>query len=366
MKVKAAVLYEVNKPLVVEEVDLEGPGPGEVLVRIVGVGLCHSDLNMIEGLHPIGLPVVLGHEGAGIVEEVGEGVTTLSVGDHVAITGLPYCGKCWYCLSGQPVHCQEALLPMMTGVPLCGKCHLSKDGVDLHHFLGQASFAEKAVVAERSAIKVREDVPLDKICLLSCAVATGLGAVVHTAQVELGANVVIIGCGGIGLSAVQGAVLAAAAKIVAVDVVEKKLEFATQFGATHTINASQEEPIARALEITGGRIDYAFEATGKAEAMALAFNMVRPGGTAVAVGAAPLGAQLGIDAMSLVMSGKTIKGSMGGGLKPHVHIPAYVELYREGRLKLDEMVTQTLSLDKINEGFEAMKKGEVVRSVVVF
>lgn len=368
MKIKAAVLYEHNTPLVIEEIDLAPPGPGEVLVKIAAVGLCHSDLHVIKNslnsYHP--LPVVLGHEAAGIVEAVGEGVTRLMPGDHVSLIGMPHCGNCWYCAHGEPALCEVAFPVFMTSGRLAsGETRLSKNGQELNHFLAQSSFAEYAVVDEGEAIKIPDDMPLDKACLLGCAMVTGVGAVVNAANVEVGSHVAVIGCGGIGMSVIQGAVLAGANKIVAVDLNDKKLEMARKFGATHVINPTKEEPIMRAVEICDGRVDYAFEAIGLSATMDQALNMVRRGGAAVIVGAGALGDKWAIEPINFML-GKRILGTLGGNVRHRVDIPAYAELYKAGKLNIDDMVTQTIPLEKINEGFETLERGDAIRTVVVF
>jgi S-(hydroxymethyl)glutathione dehydrogenase/alcohol dehydrogenase len=353
---KAAVLYELNKPLVIEEIDIDDPGPGQVMVKTVSAGVCHSDLHQIDGLWPIDLPVVLGHEGAGIVERVGEGVTYVQPGDHVVMNFIPFCGTCRYCQSGRPVLCTQGR----------GSAdHLHKGGQSIGVFLSVSSFAERMVVPENGVVKVREDAPLDKLSIMGCAVATGVGAVLNTAKVEAGSSVAVIGIGGVGLCVIQGAALAGAYPIIAIDVLERKLEMARQFGATHFVNASEKEPVEAVRALTDGGADYAFEVIGKPEAISQAFDMVHAGGEAIMVGVSPFGSKTSIDTNGLIAE-KVLKGCVYGSIRQRVDIPRYVDLYMAGRLKLDELVSCSFPLDGINEAFAVMKAGEVARGVVVF
>jgi S-(hydroxymethyl)glutathione dehydrogenase/alcohol dehydrogenase len=354
--VKAAVLYEVNKPLVIEDIDIDDPGPGQVMVKTVSTGVCHSDLHQIEGLWPIDLPVVLGHEAAGVVEKVGEGVTYVQPGDHVVMNFIPFCGACRYCQSGRPVLCTEG-----RGVAN----HLHKGNQRLTVFISVSSFAEHMVAPENGVVKVRREAPLDKLGIMGCAVATGVGAVLNTARVEAGSSVAVIGMGGVGLNVVQGAALVAADRIIAVDILDKKLEMAQQFGATHCVDAAREDPVKAVHALTGGGADYAFEVIGSPEAVSQAFDMVHAGGEAVMVGLSPYGSKAAIDTRGL-LSEKVLKGCTYGSIRPRVDIPRFIDLYMAGRLKLDELVTRTYPLEGINEAFAAMKAGEVARSIVTF
>ena len=277
MKIKAAILYEFQAPLNVEEVDLEPPQEGEVLVKLAGVGVCHADLDISKGSFPISMPVVLGHEGAGIVEQVGAGVTTVKPGDHVVLTGAASCGKCRNCVSGIPSLCEVFGPLLFKGTLPRGQKRLSKNGQDLNHIFMQSSFAEYAVVPQEAAIKVREDAPLDTIGFLGCGGMTGIGSVVNTARVEAGASVVIFGCGGVGMSALIAARLVGAGKLIAVDALDYKLSVAEELGASHTINATSENLVRHIKQITEGGADYAFAAVGRADAIAQAFDAVRPG-----------------------------------------------------------------------------------------
>jgi S-(hydroxymethyl)glutathione dehydrogenase/alcohol dehydrogenase len=353
---KAAVLYEVNKPLVIEEIDIDEPGPDQVMVKTVSAGICHSDLHQIEGRWPINVPVVLGHEGAGIVERVGEGVTYVQPGDHVVMNFKPFCGTCRFCQSGRPVLCTQASSDAK---------HLHKGGQPIDDFLSVSSFAERMLAPESGVVKVRDDAPLDKLSIMGCAVATGVGAVVNTAKVEAGSSVAVIGIGGVGLSVIQGAALVGAYPIIAIDLLERKLGMAREFGATHFVNASEKNPVEAVVALTDGGADYAFEVIGSPEAISQAVDMVHPGGQAIMVGVSPFGSKTSIDTRKLLEE-RTIRGCVYGSIRPRVDIPRYIDLYMAGRLKLDQMVTRSFPLEGINEAFAAMKAGEVARSVIVF
>ncbi|MGB6836182.1 MAG: Zn-dependent alcohol dehydrogenase [Dehalococcoidia bacterium] len=353
---KAAVLYEVNKPLVIEEIDIDEPGPGQVMVKTVSSGVCHSDLHFIEGLWPTELPVVLGHEAAGVVERVGEGVTYVQPGDHVVMNFIPFCGTCRFCQTGRPVLCTQG-----RGSPE----HLHKGDQRINVFISVSSFAERVVAPESGVVRVREDAPLDKLGIMGCAVATGVGAVLNTAKVEAGSSVAVIGLGGVGLNVVQGAALAAADPIIAVDVLDRKLEMAEGFGATHFVNASKDNPVKAVRALTGGGADYAFEVIGNPEAISQAFDMVHAGGEAIMVGLSPFGSKTSIDTRGL-LSEKVLRGCSYGSIRPRVDIPRFIDLYMAGRLKLDELISRTYPLEGINEAFAAMKAGEVARSIITF
>ena len=358
---KAAVLYEAKKPLVVEDIEIEEPKRGEVLVKVAAAGACHSDLHFIEGSWPYPLPVVVGHEGAGTVERVGEGVTLVQPGDHVILTWVAPCGLCRNCVRGKPYLCSASQTVAMKD----GTSRLKKGDQKVNHMLGVSSFAEYLVAHETAVVKIREDAPLDKVALIGCAVTTGVGAVVNTAKVEMGSSVAVFGCGGVGLNVVQGANLAGASKIIAIDVLDNKLEVAKQLGATHLVNASKDDPVRKVREITGGGADYSFEVVGIPELVTQAFDAVAPGGTAVMVGMPPIGAPLTINSMGLFM-GKALRGAYYGSARVRVDMPALVDLYMAGKLKLDELITRTYSLEGANDAFEAMKKGEVARGVIKF
>lgn len=362
---KAAVLYEVNKPVQVEEVTLDEPQSQEVLVKLVATGVCHTDLHFIKGEMPQPLPVVLGHEGAGIVEKVGPGVTTLKPGDHVVLMVAYSCGKCRYCIVGQPAMCVEWLGYHMMGTLPSGMKRLRKGKQELNHFFSQSSFAEYAVVHERTAIKIREDAPLDVVCLLGCGTSTGIGAVLNTAGLRAGESIVIYGCGGVGLSAVMAAKLAGAGKLIAVDTVDMKLETAKDLGADYVINASQENPQQRVMELTGGGADYAIECIGNVNVMAQAFSSIHNGGKCVVAGMAPLGDMLTLAPYELLL-GKTLVGCVQGHIKAPIDVPRYVDLYMAGKLPIDKLVTKRYSLADINKALENLDKGKVVRAVIRF
>ncbi len=352
---RAAVLYQLNGPLVVEEIDIDGPGPEQVMVSTAAVGVCHSDLHRIEGRTPTGLPAVLGHEAAGIVEKVGEGVSYVQPGDHVIMNFRPFCGACRFCQMGQPVLC--------TGARGAAD-HLHRGDQRLNAF-GTAAFAERMVAHQSGVVKVREDAPLDKLSIMGCAVATGVGAVLNAARVQAGSSVAVIGLGGVGLNVVQGAALAAADPIIAIDVLDHKLKLAEQLGATHFVNAAKEDPVEAVRDLTGGGADHSFEVIGSPEAISQALDMVHMAGQAVVLGVAAVGAKASINARDL-HSQKVLRGCVYGSIRPRVDIPRFVDLYMRGKLKLDELITRTYRLDDINDAFATMKAGEVARSVITF
>lgn len=362
---KAAVLYERKAPVKVEAVDLDPPRAGEVLVKVVANGVCHSDYSVIHGVVPLPLPVVLGHEGAGIVEEVGSGVTLAKPGDHVVLSAIPYCGQCYYCSLGEFVQCDNTAVVMGRGTMPDGTCRLCKNGTALHHMVGLSSMAEYAVVAERACIRIPSEIPLQSACLVGCGVMTGVGAAINTANVGAGSSAVVIGCGGVGVNVIQGCVLAGAATIIAVDLLDNKLEAAAQFGATHTINPQRQDVLKTVRSLTDGRgADYAFEVIGLGKTIEMAYACVRRRGMAVVVGAAAREDRVTLPAASF-LSEKILKGSAYGSSRPRVDLPRLIDLYVKKKLKLDELVTHTYSLDEVNEAMTALEKGEVVRSVIV-
>jgi len=370
---KAAVCYEIGKPLQVEEVTLDKPKDHEVLIKIMACGTCHSDLHFMRGDMPMPTPVVVGHEGAGIVEKVGRGVTTLKPGDHVILMVGFSCGKCSFCAGGRPTLCVENLpIQMMATLP-GGEKRLHKGDQELHHLFGLACFAEYAVVHERSAVKVREDAPLEVVCLLGCGTSTGIGAVLNTAGLRAGESIAIYGCGGVGLGAVMAAKLAGAGMTIAVDKVDRKLKMAKELGADYIINASQENPQERIASLTGKDVltplqagaDYALECIGNAEVMMQAFASIHIGGKCVVMGMAPLGAMLNIAPWEFNL-GKTITGSTQGDIKPLVDVPRYVDLYMNGKLPLNKLISKSYRLDQINEAYGALERGEIIRGVVRF
>jgi NDMA-dependent alcohol dehydrogenase len=363
---KAAVLYEVKQPLRVEEVQLDGPHQGEVLVKIGAAGVCHSDYHFMNGDLPIGLPTVLGHEGAGVVEEVGAGVTSVAPGDHVVLLFRPHCGHCEFCSQGRPALCSMAGQLRNTGHLLDGSSRLHRDGLEIKHFLGVSCFAERAVVPEQGCVLISPEIPLEVAALVGCAVMTGVGAVMNTAKVTPGTAVLVIGAGGIGLNCVMGAALLGAHPIIAADIVDSKLETAMEFGATHVVNAKEQDLVEGVRELTGGEgVDFAFEAIGNTRAISQAFQALRRGGVATAVGIAPAGSETSISAGELVYQEKTLKGSYYGGAHPHADMPRLLQLYRAGKLPIDRLISRRYPLDQVNEAYRALLAGEVARSVLI-
>ena len=363
---KAAVLRETKRPLSVEDLQIASPGDGEVLVKIGAAGVCHSDSHFMNGDLAITLPCVLGHEGAGVVEAVGAGVTQLKPGDHVVLLFRAACGRCEYCAKGRPALCAMAGQLRNTGRLLDGTSRLSRDGEEIRHFLGVSCFAERTVVPVQGAVKIRDDIPFEIAALMGCSVLTGVGAAVNTAAVEPGASVLVIGAGGVGLNCVMGAALAGAKQVITADLSDSKLEMSLDFGATHTVNAGENDLVAAVREMTGGEgVDYAFEAIGNPKAMRQAFESVRRGGTATAVGIARMGSEMSIDAGELVYQEKTLKGSYYGTTRPHRDIPRFLDLYSAGQLPLDKLVSRRYPLEQVNEAFDALLAGEVARSVLI-
>lgn len=363
---KAAILYEVDKPFVVEEIDKPRPREREVLVRMVATGLCHTDLSAANGSIPVPLPIVLGHEGAGIVDAVGEGVTRLRPGDHVILSVFPYCGNCEYCLKGKQYLCRTAAGSHFSGLMADGSRRLKgKNGQELNHFFAQSSFAEFAVVHENTAAKIREDAPLDKVCILGCGANTGIGSVLNTARVQAGETMAAFGCGGVGLSGIMAGKVAGAGKIIAVDIDDKKLSLARELGATHTINSAKMDPVKEIMEITELGVDYAFEYIGNTNVMTQAFDSTAPGGKTVIVGAGPVGSKLSIDNMAL-LTPKTIEGCVEGSVRPQVDFPRYVEMFMNKKLPIDRVITHTFPFKEINEAVQFMKSGEMVKGVLIF
>ncbi|GIX46128.1 MAG: alcohol dehydrogenase [Candidatus Tectimicrobiota bacterium] len=362
---KAAVLYEPGTPLVIEEVQLDPPKAGEVKVRVAANGACHSDLHVMTGDMRMPMPIVLGHEAAGIVAEVGPGVTSVREGDHVVLSFSPVCGTCYYCTQGRPQLCERK--PPQPGVLLDGTTRLHKNGQPIYHFAFTAAFAEETVVPESCVIKIREDIPLDRACLVGCGVMTGVGAAINTAQVRPGSSVAVIGCGGVGLNVVQGAALAGARRIIAIDLLDAKLELAKVFGATDTINPTRDEPWQAVRDLTEGRgVDYAFEVISTPKTIELAFKMTAPGGVCTIVGVSPEKARISLNPNVFVGMEKTLKGSYYGSARPRLDMPRLLDLYMQGRLKIDELVSRTVPLEQVNEAYALLQKGEVARSVIKF
>ena len=359
---RAAVLKTIPGQLDVEDVNVGEPGPSEVLVRTSAAGLCHSDLHFMTGAYPYPTPTVLGHESAGVVEAVGPGVTYVEAGDHVITCLSVFCGKCEHCLSGYPNRCAKQGLSRDFGGPQ----RLSMgDGSACHQFLHLSSFAEYMLVHENAVVKIRKDMPLDRAALIGCSVTTGLGAVFRTAAVPATATVAVIGCGGVGLNVVQGAKLAGASRVIAVDMNETKLALAREFGATDVVNASTGDAVSQVAALTGGGVEYSFEAIGLKQTAEQAWQILAPGGTATVVGMIPVGQSVELNGFDF-LSEKKIQGSNMGSNRFRFDMPRYVDLYMDGKLMLDELVSARIKLDEVNDGFEAMKTGEIARSVIVF
>ncbi len=360
---KAAVLYEKQKPLIVEELTLEGPHQREVLVKLAASGVCHSDLHYIKGDRPHLVPTVLGHEGAGTVEEVGPGVTYAKPGDHVVLSFVPTCGRCSYCLDGRHNLC-NARGELRGGTLLDGTGRLRLGQQEIYHHNGLSTFAEYAVVPEDNLVLVRDDAPLDKLVLIGCGVSTGVGAAIHTAKVRPGSKVVVIGAGGVGLNVIQGAALAGAEMIIAVDIHGPKLELSLEFGATHLINAATDDVTDRVRDITNGEmVDYAFEVIGTAGTVGQALHSTRKGGVTVVVGNPPSGTQFTVDPDFLHMD-RVLMGCTYGSCYPRADIPRFVDLYLAGKLKLDELISRTFTLEEINTAFDLLDRGELARSII--
>ncbi|HEX6231123.1 MAG TPA: zinc-binding dehydrogenase [Actinomycetota bacterium] len=359
---RAAVLYGFGEPLVIEELELDPPKAGEVTLRMAASGVCRSDWHTIRGVHPHPVPVVLGHEGSGVVEEVGEGVRGLAPGDHVVCSWLPYCGECGRCAAGRPVLC-ERMQVFDDGYLADGTTRFHIGDRRIGHNV-PSSFAERVVVPANTAIPVDRSLPLEQLALLGCAVTTGVGAVLNTARVRPGGPVVVIGCGGVGLSAIQGARIASASPIVAVDVVPSKLELARELGATGTV-LSAEDVERRILDATGGGAEYVFEALGRPETIELATRVLAPGGTAVLVGMAAPEARVPLDALTMTMGERSVTGSWYGSVVPPRDLPWLADLVRRGELRLEPMIARTCALDRIGEALAAFERGEDARWVIV-
>jgi S-(hydroxymethyl)glutathione dehydrogenase/alcohol dehydrogenase len=360
--VRAAVLHRVPGEIEITEVRVDKPGPHEVLVRTGATGLCHSDLHVLDGQLPARFPVLLGHESAGVIEAVGDQVTGLAPGDHVITCLSVFCGHCDHCLTGFPNRCENPETRRRSSDPP----RLSlEDGTAVAQFTNLGSFAEQQLVHEHALVKVVDDIPLDRAALIGCAVITGVGAVWHTAKVQPGETVAVIGCGGIGLNCVQGARIAGAGRIIAIDRIAGKLALAEEFGATDVVNAAEVDPVAAVMELTGGGVHHAFEAIGLKVTAEQAFAMLRTGGTATVIGLLPLGDKVELPAFAL-FGERRLQGSRMGSNRFRVDMPRLVDLYLQGRLKLDELVSARIGMGEVNEGFAAMKGGEVARSVIVF
>ncbi len=358
---KAAVFREVGKPLEIEEVSISKPGPREVLIRTAAAGVCHSDLHFVEGLYPAATPMVLGHESAGVVEQVGSDVTYVKPGDHVITCLSVFCGHCEECLTGHMSLCSSS----ETRRGSDEEPRLSMNEEKVQQFADLSSFAEQMLVHEHAIVKIREDMPLDRAALIGCGVTTGVGSVFHTARVEPGSTVAVIGCGGVGLSCINGAALAGAGRVIAVDMVDSKLDMAKTFGATDVVNGNNGDVVEQVRELTGGGVHYSFEAIGLKQTAEQAFSMIRPGGTATIIGMIPVGVKIELTGSAFLQE-KKIQGSMMGSNRFRVDMPRFVDYYLAGKLHLDEMVSKRIGLADVNEAFADMKSGNVARSVILF
>ena len=358
---KAAVLREVNVPMEIEDVEVSKPGPREVLVRTSAAGICHSDMHFYNGTYPGQFPMVLGHESAGVVEQVGSDVHYVKPGDHVITCLSVFCGHCEKCLTGHMSLCQEP----ETNRSGEEEPRLSQAAAPVQQFAQLGSFAEMMLVHEHALVKIRDDMPMDRAALIGCGVTTGVGSVIHTAAVEPGSTVAVIGCGGIGLSCINGAAIAGAARVIAVDMVASKLELARKFGATDVVDASDGEAVQKVIEMTGGGVHYSFEAIGLKSTAEQAFQMLRSGGTATVIGMIPPGDMVSLHGVDFLAE-KKIQGSMMGSNRFRVDMPRFVDFYLQGRLHLDDLVSNRIKLSDINEGMAALETGEVARSVIMF
>ncbi|HVN86064.1 MAG TPA: Zn-dependent alcohol dehydrogenase [Candidatus Binatia bacterium] len=361
--VKGAVLYEFFQPLKVESVALKPPRAGEVVVKLAASGVCHSDLSVVQAKLPFPPPCILGHEGAGIVEEVGKEVTGLKEGDHVVLAWVQSCGACHYCIAGRSHLCESGTQAALAGE----EGVFEKDGVEIRRMAGVASFAERTVVRASAAIKIPADVPLDKACLVGCGVMTGVGAATNTAKVRPGETVAVFGCGGVGLNVIQGAGLCGAARIIAVDLMPNKLELAKVFGATDVVNAKDVDAVDAIRSLTDGvGVDYAFEVIGAPAVIQQAFLSLKRGGKAVIVGVPGFGTEVAFMGAAFPLEEKSVLGSLYGSGNLRRDMPGLIDLYMQKRLKLDELISRRIGLDDVNSAFDAMEKGEVARSVIVY
>lgn len=369
MKSRAAVAIKAGQPLEITEIDVQGPKQGEVLVRMVATGVCHTDAFTLSGEDPEGIfPSVLGHEGGGVVEEVGAGVSSVKPGDHVIPLYTPECGQCSFCTSGKTNLCQAIRLTQGQGLMPDGSSRFSLNGETVYHYMGTSTFSEYSVMPEISIAKINQKAPLDKVCLLGCGITTGIGAVLNTAKVEAGATVAVFGLGGIGLSVVQGAVMAGASRILAVDLNEDKFEMAKMLGATDFINPSRyDRPIQEVIvDLTNGGVDYSFECIGNTKVMRAALECCHKGwGESVIIGVAGAGQEISTRPFQLV-TGRVWRGTAFGGVRGRTELPGYVDNYMAGKINIDDMVTHTMGLEEINKAFDLMHDGKSIRSVVIF
>ncbi len=363
---KAAVLTAYDTPLEIrDDIEVAPPRPGEARIKIVASGVCHSDLSVLNATIPLPTPIVLGHEGAGIVEEVGEGVTRVAPGDHVVLSFVPACGECYTCTHGQAYLCEKSAAQAAAGL-LDGTTRLTSQGAPLHQMACLGTFGEQAIVPEISLVKIPDDVPLDVAALIGCGVLTGVGAVFNTAQVQPGDTVAVVGCGGVGLNVIQGARIAGATTIIAVDMFDSKLEMAKEFGATHTVNAGEGDPVSAVAAIAGGRgADASFEVIGLGATMEQAINMTRPGGQVILVGVPRMDVFLNLNAaFTWLYMAKTIKGCWYGSSNVYQDVPKLLDLWKSGELKLEELISKEIAVEAVNEAFDDMQAGTVARSVI--
>ena len=367
MKSRAAVLFEAGQTVEIREVDVQDPAPGEVRIQMAAGGVCHSDLHVMSGHLPAPLPAVLGHEGAGIVADVGTGVTAVKPGDHVIPLWRLSCGECEYCSGGRPALCAAGTEIRWSGRLLDGTTRFKLDGEEIKHFAGVSSFSNYTVLPEQAVLKIPDDLPLERAALLGCAVITGVGAVTHGAAVKPGGTVAVFGTGGVGVNVVQGAALSGAEQIIAVDLIPSRLEEAKRFGATHAVNASEGDPVEQIRDLTGGRgVDYSFEVIGLPVTMRQAYDCLAKRGVAMMVGISPSTAEITIPSMSLVFEERVVTGSLYGSAAPKIDIPRLIDLYRAGKLMLDELLTRTYPIEEINQAYADLESGATLRSVVTF
>ena len=372
MKMKAAVLrrfdapqpFAESKPLSIEEVNLDPPGPNEVLVKIAGAGLCHSDLSVMNGSRPRPEPLVIGHEGSGEIVEVGSAVTDIEVGDHMVFQFSPSCGRCRRCMEGRPQVCEVGAKAKAAGDLMGGGRRITDaDGNRIAHHTGVSCFAEYAVADRGSVVVIDKDLPLDEAALFGCAVMTGVGAVINTARILPGDSVAVIGLGGVGLNGILGAKLAGAETIIAIDIADDKLGLARQLGATHTVNASDADHVEQVRDLTNGGVDYAIDLAGVIPAMKTAYEVTRYGGSVVTAGLSPSTAKFSFIQSNLVSEEKSIRGSYMGSCVPVRDIPRFISLYKQGRLPVDKLISRKVSLDEVNEGFDRLQNGETIRQI---
>ncbi|MDQ1374857.1 MAG: hypothetical protein QOJ09_2195 [Actinomycetota bacterium] len=367
--VKAAVMVGIDQPLEIrDDIEVEAPRAGEIKIRLGASGVCHSDLSMQNGTMMAAAPIVLGHEGAGVVEEVGEGVTNLAPGDHVVVSWVPQCGDCFFCNRDQGYLCENANAALATGGLLDGTTRFTSQGAPLFQMAASGTFSEVSIIPAIGAVKIPDDLDMKVAALIGCGVLTGTGAAMNTADIRKGDTVAVVGCGGVGLNVIQGARIAGAGEIIAIDMNETKLQLAKEFGATATVNASQGDPVSQVMEMTGQRgADVAFEVIGLQQTIDQTITMTRRGGQAILVGVPKMDAMVMLPAFfGVVLAEKTIKGCWYGSSNVQKDVPKLIDLYKKGELKLDELISRTISLDQVNEAFDAMKTGEVARTVIQY